>query len=307
MQDTEPPGPAPIRRAEIGEMFPSPFTALLITLAAIFATLLIASLSSGLPGIVALGIGEAIGLGGVATLAARRIPEPQAERLGLRGFDAKFILPLLALIPVVILVSEVDNWVRPHFPPSAELTELTAPAEDLSEGDALYDSIQTAIVSLGIVPVVEVFLFMGVLLQGLVAHVGRRQGVLLTVALYQLLHFPLVAAPGDAIVPILTTLLIGALLCLARLATGSLLAAISLGVALGATVVFASALSEVIAIPGFNAEGPHTSILLLVPCVAAVTFGVTKLVAAARAAPALPGALDCEEVSDHDPDEGFHF
>ncbi len=285
-------------------MFPSPFTALVITLAAIFATGIVASVFSSQPGVVAVGIGEALGLGGVATLAARRIPQPQAERLGLRAFDARFLLPLIALIPVVILLSEVDNWVRPHFPMSPELQELTSLGEALEGPEAFYESMQIAIVTVGIVPVVETFLFMGVLLQGLVAHLGRRRGTLLTVALYQLLHFPLVLGPGDAIVPLLTTLVTAALLCLAQLATGSLLAPIGLAMALAAVATFAG--SSSIAIEGFNAEGPHTPLSLLLPSALALSFGVRRLLAAVRAAPALPEAR-LEEEDDEHGEDSFHF
>ena len=131
----------------------------------------------------------------------------------------KLVWPLLALLPVVILISELDNWTRLIVPPSPEVAELRAQLEELARIDSVYAALQTVIVAVGINPVVEGFLFFGVMLQGLVAHLGRTRGALLTAILYSLVHFPASGAPGDAIVPLASALITGMLLCLARLAT----------------------------------------------------------------------------------------
>jgi hypothetical protein len=146
------PDPQPLLLASRDEIFPSPLVATLLTLAAIFATALVTSIVAEQPYVAAIGIGEALGLGGVATLAARRVPEPQANRLGMLGFDPRLIVPLLCLIPIVILVSEVDNWVRLAFPPSEELSELAREIQERAKVDSLYAGIQTGIVAIGISP-----------------------------------------------------------------------------------------------------------------------------------------------------------
>ena len=87
MQDPEsrPPTPALLQPGD--GIFPGPLAALALTFAAVFSTAIVVTIVGDMPFIAAVGIGQAIGLGGVATLAARRVPEPQAERLGLCGFD----------------------------------------------------------------------------------------------------------------------------------------------------------------------------------------------------------------------------
>ncbi len=289
-------------------IFPGPFAALLLTLAAIFATAFVVALFAGQPLITGLGVGEAVGLGGVATLAARRVPEPQAERLGLRTFDLNLLAPLLCLLPVVILVSELDNWVRILLPPSPELLELVAEAQSqakvLSESGSFYAAIQTGIVALGISPLVESFLFFGVILQGVVAHIGRRRGILLTAILYSLLHIPAAPAPGDAVVPMASALIVAGLLCLARLASGSLLAPALLAAALAAINLSAVPLADAAPIPGFNAEGTHTPLSILLPSAAALLWGFSTLLRVARQQPLAPPLPSPEH---DDPDEGFHF
>lgn len=156
--------------------------------------------------LAALGIGQAIGVGAVATMGAKRVAEPQAERLGLRALDLKSIPTILCLAPAVFLVSELDNfaadWSAGQIeleseeiredsyaldiaadgdvgvgigsevevqnsiddePPSAELeAELQAP---LINPDDPWSLLSAFVVLVGISPVVEEFLFRGVIQQ----------------------------------------------------------------------------------------------------------------------------------------------
>ena len=122
--------------------FPTPLTALLLVLAAWFVsmlgvTLLIGPFSSGGtptldPGFA--GIAQALGFGLVATLAARRVPGPQAERLGLTPLAWRY-LPLIAMgAPLAIVASELDNLLAIPFP-AADTEAITSAFARIREAD----------------------------------------------------------------------------------------------------------------------------------------------------------------------------
>lgn len=91
--------------------YPGLGMAFLLTIAAIFASVFTGVAFYGLGALAAYGIGRALGVGAVATLAAQRVGEPQAERLGLRKIEADAIPVVLCLVPAMLLVSEMDNYV----------------------------------------------------------------------------------------------------------------------------------------------------------------------------------------------------
>jgi membrane protease YdiL (CAAX protease family) len=258
-------------------IFPGPFAAVMLTLAAVFATALVFTLLGELHFIARVGISQVVGLGAIAALAARRVPPPHEERIGLRGFSPRLIVPLLCLLPVTIVVSEIDNWVRVLRPPPPEIVEMTDQLIELTRIDSLYAAVQTVIVAVGISPVVEGFFYFGVVLQGLVARMGRLPGALATAALYSIAHFPASGAPGDAIVPLASALILGSLLALARLGSGSVLAAMSLAGAFAAVHLLARDLAEEVPIAGFNAGGDHTPATIVVPSLLAVLYGGARL------------------------------
>lgn len=292
---------SPTLAPERTPVFPGPYAAFLVTLAALFAMALVANLMRDQPFIAAIGMGEALGLGGIATLAARRVPQPHDIRLGLRGFSPTLIAPLLGLLPVVFLVSELDNWMRVAIPPSPEINEMAEQLKELARIDSVYAAVQTGIVSIGIAPVVEGFLFFGVLLQGLASNLGRVRGVFLTALLYSLIHFPATGSPGDAIMPMSASLIMGALLGIARLASGSILAPILLAAAFSAILLAAGPLAETIPIAGFNAEGAHTPLAIVIPSALLVLYGIKALLPlAATAEIHIPVPVPDEPEPDHD-------
>ena len=306
MPEPEPDGPHPLFLQAADGIFPGPFAAVFLSLAALFAT----SVTFGLLGeqlhfIASYGIAQAVGLGGVAALAARRVPPPHVERIGLRGFSPDLLVPLVCLLPVVILISELDNFVRIAIPPSPAVGELQEQLAELTRIDSVYAAAQTLIVAVGISPVIEGFFFFGVLLQGLVARMGRARGVLLTAVLYSIIHFPASGAPGDAIVPLASGLTIGTLLALARLGSGSVLAAMALGGAIAAIHIAAAELRDYIAIPGFNAPGDHTPMSIVVPAAVAVLYGTWVLWRRAALADVNPPIPEPEE--EEEEDGGFFF
>lgn len=103
--------------------FPDPRTAVFLTIGAIFATGLVGVFFFDLGPLAAVGIGQAIAVGAIATSAAQRVAEPQAERLGMRALDLEALPLVLCLAPAVLVASELDNiaadWTTPIVMESA--------------------------------------------------------------------------------------------------------------------------------------------------------------------------------------------
>lgn len=271
--------------------YPGPLAALLLSFAALLASVFLTALFMGGSLILAVGLGQALGVGAVATLAARRVPEPQAERLGMRGFDLRLLAALAALLPGIVLVSEVDNVVAGLLPAPASPSEISEEAEALSREldlDSTASRVQLALIGVGIAPVVEEWLFRGVLQQGLVSHLGRLRGVLLTALLFAPLHPFATSAGTTYLSAAAAAFALGSVLGLVRLATGSILACMVLSGALRAVGLAAVWAEDNLAIPGFNAEGAHTPLAVLVPCAAVAAAGFAPLWRRATVAPVDP-------------------
>jgi len=264
------------------ESYPGPWAAVGLTLAALFSSQLLAALIAGpepSPGVLAtaLGVGLAVGFGGFGTLAARRVAPPAEVRLGLRGFRPAFLLPMLLLVPIVMLSSELDNLARALFPPPAVAADSgLQPTAQLGAAGSL-DLLQSAILIVGLVPVLEEWFFRGVVQQGLVTRLGAVRGVALTSVLFALAH----GGPGISL-PIWLAAAAGSLLHgvafgALRLASGSLLAPILLHAALNATGVLGVAFAERLPIAGFNAAGAHSPTALVGICLVSCVLGFALL------------------------------
>ena len=125
------------------EHFPSPFAALLLTIGGVaiatFATVFMMVMTGSKPTVASLGIGEAIGLGAVASFAAQRVAAPHRERLGLRSFAPAYIPILLMLSPLAVVLSEMDNVVRSILPP----IEIPPEMQELQDrGDAMENALK---------------------------------------------------------------------------------------------------------------------------------------------------------------------
>lgn len=343
-EDDEPEEPRP--------PYPTPTSALLLTFGASVASLVVAVLLFDEIDVLALGVGEALGVGGVATWAARRVPDPQAARLGLRGFSPRLIPLLLCLVPLVFVTSELDNWGRDidSLLPSANVEdaltttleggttseapggdESTTPDEvedspsafdapDDAGDDARFDAVddapndadadpaadapipvidelpegwallQIAIVTLGIAPVVEGFLFFGVILQGLVTWLGRRRGLMLTGCLYALIHAfgrtPADAGVAQSLVAIISLVTLGGCLGVTRLATGSVLAPILVDTGFKAVALMALVSPELLAVPGYNIDTEaHTPLGIVLPAAGMAVWALWVLSGRERAEP----------------------
>ncbi|HYB12458.1 MAG TPA: CPBP family intramembrane glutamic endopeptidase [Myxococcota bacterium] len=268
-------------------IFPTVGVAFWITLLAI-ASFVVVDIVVSLSGSreLADALGLVVGFGGVGTLAARQVPPPQAERLGLRSMRLRFLLPLLLLLPVALLASELDNVVKAGLS-HAQGTEIAEIREKIRSAGAL-EVLEVAIVAVGIQPVVSEWFYRGVVQQGLVSQLGASRGIVLTALLYALALSQ--GAVGTSFVlwlaATLSEFVNGIAYALARHYSGSLLAPILLHIALNGSASLALAFATQLPIPGFNTAGLHTPIQFLMPAAASVAFGIAWMARlAARAQP----------------------
>ncbi|MDX1648880.1 MAG: CPBP family intramembrane glutamic endopeptidase [Myxococcota bacterium] len=263
-----PPPPPPA--GEEGAAVPSPLAALALTASAwLVARLALELVAAG--GGIALGlaVGLTLGLGALGTVAARAVPPPADRRLGLAAPEPRSMGWLLLLLPLPLVLSELDNLValglgRPE------------PAAETAEADGL-DAVEWGLLLVGLRPVLEEFFFRGVLLQGLVSALGRTRGVLVDAALFAVLRgsffgsvFAAASMGGQAFV-------LGLLLAGLRLASGSLVPGIGLQAAVAAIGLTVASWGAAPRIPGFNAPGAHTPPEVLAPALLAVAAGAAPL------------------------------
>lgn len=257
--------------------FPTPLQAALLTLMGSFfagAVLLVAS--EWMTPTAALGLGTTVGLGAAGILGASNIPPPHGARVGLRGLRARHLLPLLLLLPVALVASEIDNVMRVLLPPP-DAPQIAQQVLEKLPTDTGLSVIETLVVVVGLVPLVEEWFFRGVLQQGLVASVGAPGGILLTALLFAMGHGSPGVSPQSWAALVAQALLLGLTLGFARHQTGSILASILLHVGVNGLGVLALAAPALIAIPGYNAPGLHTPLWLLLPSVASVVLGTVLL------------------------------
>jgi membrane protease YdiL (CAAX protease family) len=268
------------------EHYPGPMAALGLTFGAVFATAIVADMFANKPDFGAIGIGQVVGFGMVAILATQRIPQPHPERLGLRGFDPQFLWVLLLLLPSLFLMSEVDNIIR-DLSAAQPSPEVEAEA-GLMATRGFYGEMQRMIVIVGLAPVMEEWLFRGVIQQGLMGHLGRIRGVVLTAVLFALCRL----VPGLPASTLLSFLLVsftmGLMLGCVRIATGSLLAVILLHTGFNAMGWAAGFYADEFPIDGFNVPNSHTSFQVLAPAVIATGYAVRALYRSLLDAPTDP-------------------
>lgn len=254
--------------------FPGPLAAVWLTVGSWLLTgIVLGALVGPLGPVPALGLGLAVGLGVTGTLAARRVPPPQAERIGLQGFALRLLPAVLLLVPAVLLTSELDNVVRALLPPAAP---PEVPADAARTMDEL--AFETALVMVGIAPVVEEFFFRGVLQQGLTALGGAWRGIAGAALLYALGHGNLVATPAAWLSTLLSGFLVGLLLGGLRHVSGSVAAPLLLSMTMQAVGFASLQLRDEFPIAGFNGPGDHTPIAWLAAAAGSVALGLWLLV-----------------------------
>lgn len=249
--------------------------------------------------LAAVGVGQAIGVGAVATMGAQRVAEPQAARLGLRALDLKLVPTILCLAPAILLVSELDNfavdWSGGADPVQMEtdrgINDATRDDDELdladnydppdsseenedsgTDGDSganaelisrLVDPddplslLSAIIVMVGISPVVEEFLFRGVIQQGLVQRMGLLRGVTTVSILWTLLRPAAITGFGRFLAAAVASFCLGWALGIVRIASRSILGSILLASSWAAIGLASVALEGRMDLPGMNVEGTH--------------------------------------------------
>ncbi len=261
---------------------PRPLGAVLLTAFAwsvlVLVTGLVAPAGGGALG---LALGMLLGFGGAGTLAARALPPPAELRIGLVGFAPRLLLPLVLLVPVVLLASELDNQLAAQlFPGAKAAAEATAAAEPAL---GPLDTLAGVLCGVLLRPVLEEFFFHGVVQQGVVAALGPGRGVLLAAALFALVRASLFATDAYHATSFgLQALGIGAVLGFVRLASGSILPGVLLLTAIEGVGVLAFELRETLPIAGFNVGGAHTPAEWLLPAALCVGAGLLLLARHAR-------------------------
>lgn len=291
--------------------YPDLRSALMLTVLAMLAAAFtgVAFIDFGL--LAAVGIGQAIGVGAVATMGAQRVAEPQAERLGLRALDWKMVPTILCLTPAVLLASELDNFAA-DWSGAATVVE-GAPSEDAggirengfdesvveadeselgvdSDADELDERSESGvdldsplidpsdplsllsafIVMVGISPVVEEFLFRGVIQQGLVQRMGMLRGITMVALLWTLLRPAPIAGLSRFLAAAVASFGLGCALGLVRIATRSILGSILLASSWAAIGLAAVSLEGRLPLPGMNVDGTHLPWSVTIACLALV-------------------------------------
>jgi membrane protease YdiL (CAAX protease family) len=273
--------------SEAPRHFPGPLAALGLTFGAAFLSAVAMSIFGTTPNYGTIGLGQVMGYGLVAILATQRIPQPHSIRLGLRGFDRELIPMLVLLLPAVFLISECDNIIRDLAPPPPPDFDPESISFDL-DSETAYGMLQRVIFIVGLAPVMEEWLFRGVIQQGLAGTLGRIPGVILTSLLFALGHVGFGLPPGTLLSFFIGAFTLGILLGCVRIATGSLLAAMLLHAAFSAIGIVAGFFSETMPIQGFTTPDTHTSFEVMAPSVVAVGFALVMLRRALEDAPPEP-------------------
>lgn len=253
---------------------PSPLGAIGMTAAAwlLLWLVLVTAAESGVP-TLGLALGTIAGFGGIGTLAARAVSPPAEEKLGLRGFPPRLLLLLLLLVPAVLLVSELDNFLAVWLKTAAGAG--AAAGGGSAQALRALGTLELALFTVGLRPVVEEFFFRGVLLQGVVSRLGAGRGLVLTALLFGLVRSSF--GPGDlyhAVSLGSAAFVLGWLFGVVRLASGSLLAPILLSALTTGAGTAAVLTTPLIPIPGFNAPGAHTPLVWLAPAALCVAAGL---------------------------------
>lgn len=265
-------------------IFPTPLQAALLSSMVIFFAVAVRVVAAdSLSPTASYGLAMALAYAAAGALGATSVPPPHGERIGLRGVRARHLVALLLLLPVALLVSEVDNLVRAATAAAAPAAERTI---DAVPADANLALLETVVVIVGLAPLLEEWFFRGLVQQGLVARAGAAGGIFLASLYYGFTRCGLSLSLPDWPALLAQSFALGLALGFVRHATGSVVASLLLHTGVNALGVLALAAPERIAIPGFNAPGPHTPLVWLGPSALAVAVGVWLL--AREPAPAAP-------------------
>lgn len=262
--------------SEAPRPFPTPLNAVLITMmGAFFTTAIAIMVSTWASPTAAMGIGTVLGLGGAGLLGAANIPPPHAERVGLRSVSPRQLLALLLMLPIAIVATEAARTIGAFFP-APDAQQIVEQTVEKLPVDTDLAVIETLVVVVGLIPIVEEWFFRGVIQQGLVASLGATGGIVVTSLFFALGHSADLSVQAWAAL-LAQTLLFGLAFGYARHRTGSLLAPILLHIGVNGLGVVAMAAPSLISISGYNAPGAHMPPWVLAPAIGLVALGVWML------------------------------
>lgn len=229
----------------------------------------------------ATAIGMILGPGLVGWIAASQAGVLRRDRLGLRGLEPRFVLPVVLLIPSIFLGMELLATIR-----RLAGNRPIIPALDWNPWIIWVrspdDPIATGLLAFLAAPLALEWLFRGIVQPGLVDRHGTARGVIFTAALaalFQIGHRPSAAmVAAVALSAFAWNLLLGCV----RQASGSLLA--SLLVHAGGNFVWyaVAMLASAAPIRGLTATGGPAPAPLLAGSAIAVALAVVLLARASR-------------------------
>jgi membrane protease YdiL (CAAX protease family) len=261
----------PERGAPAAPPFPSPLQAsLLAVLGVVLTGATAAMLIRVTSPTTAVGFATVLGVGAAGLLGAAHVPPPHGARLGLRGLRLLHVPPLLLLAPVTLLAAALEPLLAAWLPPPDAPAVADRVREVLPTGDALA-LVETAVVTVGLAPIVEEWLFRGVIQQGLVARLGGPVGVATTALLFALGHGGGGFSAQSTAAVVAQIFVIGLGFGYAREVTGSLLAPIGLHAAVNAIGVLGLAATAEAA--GGAGLEPEQSPVVTLASLASVALG----------------------------------
>jgi membrane protease YdiL (CAAX protease family) len=245
-----------------------------LSIAAALVTMLVAQLLALMTGdgLTGFGIGTIVGYGGALFVARPFIAAP--PEIGLRPAPARAWIAAVLLVPVPLLVSELENLVHAYLVPRP-------PAPDLPERLPV-ERIQELLVTVAVLPVMAELFFRGFLQPRLTPFwgpTGAWLGASALAAAAWLLQLPSIYTVRGLILVLPVVLLLGLL----RRVSGSIFPGLLLGVAVS-FAQFGAGL-EWFGIPGFDLTGDRLHTPLTILALPAAMTGVALALLRGRAAP----------------------
>lgn len=260
-----------------GTPFPGPLQASLLALLGVFVAQLIGFLMLDFTSpTTAAGIATVVGVGAAGLLGASHVPPPHAERLGLRRLRWPHAPALLLMLPIALLAAQLDPLLAKWLPPP-DAVERAERLREVLPTDERLALVETLVVAVGLAPVVEEWLFRGVIQQGLVAHLGPVAGVVTTALLFALGHGGSGLSGQSYLAVVAQIFAIGLAFGYVRHVTGSLLAAIALHAAVNALGVLLLHAGDAVALPGADPASAFLPGWLLGAAVVSVALGAAWL------------------------------
>ncbi len=190
-------------------------------------------------------VGNIVGLSLMTWLGVRKARTSAKEVLSLRLFPGRLLAPMLLLaFSGSILVAEIGNLTEEIYPIPEFLRDLFL---RILRADSWSELVQRAALLVLMAPITEELMFRGVFLHGLVGNYGPKKGIIITAICFGIFHL----IPWQA----LGATLIGILLGIVVLRTGSVLAGMALHAMWNLLPLLAISVLKSVSLPGYGFNG----------------------------------------------------